>query len=42
MDLQAHTHKQVQMHATVKVIAEKLVAKAKNSKFVTRNFSYDT
>ena len=42
MDLQAHTRKQVQMHVMVKVIAEKLVAKAKNSKFVTRNFSYDT
>ena len=32
MNLQAHTRKQVQMHMTAKIIAEKLVAKAKSSK----------
>ena len=33
---------QVQMHMTAKIIAEKLLAKAKNSKVFTRHFSYDT
>ena len=42
MDLQTHTRKQVQMHITVKIIAEKLVTKAKNSKVFTRHFSYST
>ena len=31
MNLQAHTRKQVEMHPTAKIIAGKLVAKAKNS-----------
>ena len=34
MNLQAHTRKQVQMHVTEKIIAEKLVAKAKTLKFL--------
>ena len=41
MDLQTHTSKQVQMHMTAKVIAEKLAAIARNSKVLTRHFSYD-
>ena len=42
MNLQAHTRKQGQMHMTAKIIAEKLVAKAKTSKVFTRHFLYDT
>ena len=42
MDLQTHTHRQVQMHMTAKIVAEKLASKAKNSKVFTRHFSDDT
>ena len=42
MNLEAHTRKQGQLHMTAKINAEKLVAKAKNSKDSTRLFSYDT
>ena len=42
MDLQTHTCKQVQMHMTDKITAEKLAAKAKNSNVFTRHFSYNT
>ena len=42
MNLQAQTRNQVQMYMTVKIIAEKLVAKGKNSKVSTRQFLYDT
>ena len=38
MDLQTHTRKQVQMHMAAKIIAEKLVTKANNSKVFTRHF----
>ena len=41
MDLQADTGKQLQMHMTTKIIAEKLTAKAKNLKVFTRRFLYD-
>lgn len=42
MNLQTHIRKKVQMHMTTEVIAEKLAAKAKNSKVFANNFSYDT
>ena len=42
MNLQAQTRNQVQMYMTAKIIAEKLVAKGKNSKVSTRQFLYDT
>ena len=41
VDLQSHTRKQVQIHMTPKVIAEKLATKAKNSKVFTRHFSHN-
>ena len=41
MDLQTHTRKQIQMHMTAKVIAEKLSVKAKNLKVFTRHSLYD-
>ena len=34
MDPQIHTRKQVQMHKTAKVIAEKVVAREKTWKFI--------
>ena len=34
MDPQTHTRKQVQMHMTAKVIAEKIVAREKTWKFI--------
>ena len=42
MNLQAHTRNQVQMYMTGKIIAEKLVAKVRNSKVSTTQFLYDT
>ena len=42
MDLQTQTRKQVQMHITAKIIADKLVTKVKNSKVFSRYFSHDT
>ena len=41
MDLQTHTRKQIQMHMTAKVTAEKLAVKTKNLKFFATHSSYD-
>ena len=38
MILQAHARKQIKMYITAKIIAEKLVAKAKNSEIFTWHF----